>query len=83
MNEADTCRKQRFSLGQRVMILRPNKTSILTTFLLYQLLSPLVQEDQIVPLCTGAASPHPSRGSFDHGASALFRNTHFIGTVLT
>jgi type I restriction enzyme S subunit len=53
---------QRFSLGQRVMILRPNKTSILPTFLLYQLLSPLVQEDQIVPLCKGSASPHLNIG---------------------
>jgi type I restriction enzyme S subunit len=49
---------QRFSLGQRVMMLRPNPARVLPRFLLHQLLSPVVQEDQVVPLCKGSASPH-------------------------
>lgn len=55
--------RQRFSLGQRVMILRPNRERIVPRFFLYQLLSPLVQDDQIVPLCKGSASPHLNIGS--------------------
>src|SRR5262249_13430787 len=35
---------QRFSLGQRVMMLRPNQDRIAPRFFLHQLLSPLVQE---------------------------------------
>ncbi len=50
--------EQRFSLGQRVMMLRPNPHKVMPKFLLHQLLSPLVQEDQILPLCKGSASPH-------------------------
>jgi len=53
---------QRFSLGQRVMILRPNRTRILPKFFLYQLLSPLVQEHQIMPFSKGSASPHLNIG---------------------
>lgn len=49
---------QRFSLGQRVMMLRPNTTAILSRFLLFQLLSPAVQDEQIAPLTTGSAAPH-------------------------
>lgn len=49
---------QRFSLGQRVMMLRPDPAKVLPRFLLQQLLSPQMQEDQIVPLCKGSASPH-------------------------
>jgi type I restriction enzyme S subunit len=54
---------QRFSLGQRVMMLRPNVTKILPQFFLHQLLSPLVQEDQIAPLSKGSASPHLNIGA--------------------
>ncbi|MGB6837479.1 MAG: restriction endonuclease subunit S [Dehalococcoidia bacterium] len=54
---------QRFSLGQRVMILRPNTTKVVPKFLLHQLLSPLVYNDQIVPLCKGSASPHLNIGA--------------------
>jgi len=54
---------QRFSLGQRVMMLRPNPTKVLPSFLLHQLLSPLVQQDQIAPLCKGSASPHLNIGA--------------------
>ncbi len=54
---------QRFSLGQRVMMLRPNTERILPRFLLHQLLSPLVQEEQISPLSKGSASPHLNIGA--------------------
>lgn len=54
---------QRFSLGQRVMMLRPNATKILPRFFLHQLLSPLIQEEQIAPLSKGSASPHLNIGA--------------------
>lgn len=54
---------QRFSLGQRVMILRPNQEKIVPRFFLNQLLSPRVQDDQIHPLCKGSASPHLNIGA--------------------
>jgi restriction endonuclease S subunit len=54
---------QRFSLGQRVMMLRPDTTKILPRFFLHQLLSPLMQEDQIAPLSKGSASPHLNIGA--------------------
>lgn len=54
---------QRFSLGQRVMMIRPNKDCILPKFFLHQLLSPLVQEEQIAPLSKGSASPHLNIGA--------------------
>ena len=54
---------QRFSLGQRVMMLRPNRRLVEPRFFLYQLLSPLVQEDQITPLSKGSASPHLNIGA--------------------
>jgi type I restriction enzyme S subunit len=49
---------QRFSLGQRVMMLRPNKEMVVPKFFLHQLLSPVIQEEQIAPLSKGSASPH-------------------------
>lgn len=54
---------QRFSLGQRVMMLRPNKDLVLPKFFLYQLLSPAIYEAQILPRCKGSASPHLNIGS--------------------
>jgi type I restriction enzyme S subunit len=48
----------RFSLGQRVMMLRPDTSRILPRFFLHQLLSPQVQQYQMAPLCKGSASPH-------------------------
>jgi type I restriction enzyme S subunit len=54
---------QRFSLGQRVMMLRPNTERILPRFFLHQLLSPQIQEDQIAPLSKGSASPHLNIGT--------------------
>ncbi|HNX49385.1 MAG TPA: restriction endonuclease subunit S [Thermoanaerobaculaceae bacterium] len=54
---------QRFSLGQRVMMLRPNLQQVDPRFFLYQLLSPQVQEDQIAPRTKGSASPHLNIGS--------------------
>jgi len=53
----------KFSLGQRVMMLRPDKGRILPRFFLHQLLSPLVQSEQIGPLCKGSASPHLNIGA--------------------
>ena len=49
---------QRFSLGQRVMMLRVNPTIMMPRFFLHQLISPAVYEEQIVPLSKGSASPH-------------------------
>ena len=49
---------ERFSLGQRVMMLRPDVTRVRPRFLLQQLLSPTVQDEQIAPLVTGSAAPH-------------------------
>jgi len=54
---------QRFSLGQRVMMLRPDKQRVLPKFFLYQLLSPMIQEDQIGRLSKGSASPHLNIGA--------------------
>jgi type I restriction enzyme, S subunit len=56
-------RGQKFSLGQRVMILRPNRDRILPRFFLHLLLSPQIQEQQIAPLSKGSASPHLNIGS--------------------
>ena len=54
---------QQFSLGQRVMMIRLNTNLINPHFFLHQLLSPQIQEDQIVPLSKGSASPHLNIGS--------------------
>jgi type I restriction enzyme, S subunit len=54
---------QRFSLGQRVMMLRPNSEIVLPRFFLFQLLSPLIQEEQIRPRILGSASPHLNIGA--------------------
>lgn len=54
---------QRFSLGQRVMMLRPKLSTILPKFFLHQLLSPQIQEDQIGSLSKGSASPHLNIGA--------------------
>jgi type I restriction enzyme S subunit len=53
---------QRFSLGQRVMLLRPDKKLVQPKFLLQQLLSPAIHEEQVVPLLKGSASPHLNIG---------------------
>jgi type I restriction enzyme, S subunit len=54
---------QRFSLGQRVMMLRPDRGQVLPKFVLHQLLSPVIQEDHIQPLSKGSASPHLNIGA--------------------
>jgi restriction endonuclease S subunit len=54
---------QRFSLGQRVMMIRPDVRRVVPRFFLYQLLSPPIQEDQILPLSKGSASPHLNIGA--------------------
>jgi len=55
--------EHRFSLGQRVMMLRPDQDKVLPKFMLFQLLSPTIQEDHIQPLSKGSASPHLNIGS--------------------
>ena len=54
---------QRFSLGQRVMMIRPNENLVLPKYFLYQLLSPVMYDDQILPRCKGSASPHLNIGA--------------------
>jgi len=54
---------QKMSLGQRVMQVRPDSRKILPQFLLYQWLSPVIQQDHIVPLSKGSASPHLNIGA--------------------
>jgi type I restriction enzyme S subunit len=49
---------QRFSLGQRVMMLRPDTSKVVPRFLLHQLLSPAIQNDQIQRHTKGSAAPH-------------------------
>lgn len=62
---------QRFSLGQRVMMLRPDKEQVLPKFFLYQILSPSIQEEQILPRCKGSASPHLNIGALKRFAFLL------------
>jgi type I restriction enzyme S subunit len=52
----------RFSLGQRVLMLRPDPKKVLPKFLLLQLLSPRIYEDRVLAACTGSASPHLNIG---------------------
>ncbi len=54
---------QRFSLGQRVMMLRPDRDKIDPRFLLYHWLSPLIYEDHIMSRMMGSASPHLNIGA--------------------
>jgi len=49
---------QRFSLGQRVMMLRPNHKIIDSQFLILQLMSPPVLRDQVLIGMTGTTSHH-------------------------
>lgn len=49
---------QRFSLGQRVMMFRPDKTKITPKFLFYQLISPPFHEDQVLHFIIGTTSRH-------------------------
>ncbi len=57
---------QQFSLGQRVMILRPKQQIVDPRFFVYQILSPVVRDDQIGPLSKGSASPHLNIGTLRH-----------------
>ena len=52
-------------------MLRPNPNRIVPRFFLRQLLSPLVQEEQIRPLCKGSASPHLNIGALKRFALRL------------
>ncbi len=72
---------QRFSLGQRVMLLRPDTSAVLPKFFLYQVLSPSVYEEQILPLCKGSASPHLNIASlriFRFLLPTLGEQTHIV-----
>lgn len=62
---------QRFSLGQRVMMIRPDQGKVRSKFFLYQLLSPTIQEDYISSLSKGSASPHLNIGALRHFPFAL------------
>ncbi len=53
---------QRFSLGQRVMLLRLDRARALPKYFLYQLLSPAIYDEQILALLKGSASPHLNIG---------------------
>lgn len=48
----------RFSLGQRVMLFRPNSKIVHPRFLMFQLMSPPVLQDQILEGMTGTTSHH-------------------------
>jgi type I restriction enzyme S subunit len=75
---------QRFSLGQRVMMLRPNTERILPRFFLHQLLSPQIQEDQIAPVSKGSASPHLNIGAlrkFDLGLPKLSEQHRIVSEL--
>jgi type I restriction enzyme S subunit len=54
---------QRFSLGQRVMMIRPDTCKVRPKYFLHQLLSPTIQEDHIRPLSKGSAAPHLNIGA--------------------
>lgn len=54
---------QHFSLGQRVMMIRPNCEVVMPKYFLYQLLSPAVYDEQIAPMSKGSASPHLNIGA--------------------
>lgn len=54
---------QRFSLGQRVMMLRPDRSKVVPKFFSHQLLSPVIQDDHIRMLSKGSASPHLNIGA--------------------
>jgi type I restriction enzyme S subunit len=51
-------RDERFSLGQRVMLLRPRRQRVLPRFLLHQWLSPRILDAEIAEKTKGSASPH-------------------------
>ncbi len=53
----------RFSLGQRLMLLRPDQKVVVPQFLLYQWLSPRIYCDQILDQTKGSASPHLNVGA--------------------
>jgi type I restriction enzyme S subunit len=53
------------------MMIRPDVRRVVPQFFLYQLLSPVMQEDQILPLCKGSASPHLNIGALRRFAFRL------------
>ncbi len=44
-------------------MIRPDKRIVMPKYFLYQVLSPAVYEDQIIPLSKGSASPHLNIGA--------------------
>ena len=73
---------QKASLGQRVMQLRPDKDKVLPRFLLFQWLSPRIQQEQIAPCMKGSASPHLNIGAIRH-FSFLLPSLDEQGRVVT
>jgi type I restriction enzyme S subunit len=55
---------QRFCLGQRVMMLRPNPIIVIAKYLMYQLISPPILEEQLRESMTGTTSRHLNIGKF-------------------
>ena len=75
---------QRFSLGQRVMMLRPDKSRVVPKFLLHQLLSPVIQDDHVLSLSKGSASPHLNIGAlrrFPFILPALSKQEELVATL--
>lgn len=50
--------EEKFSLGQRVMMFRPDTDQVEPKYFFYQLLSPYIYDHQIEPRIKGSASPH-------------------------
>lgn len=55
--------EEKFSLGQRVMMFRPDARQVIPKFFAYQLLSPFIYDEQIAPQIKGSASPHVNIGA--------------------
>jgi type I restriction enzyme S subunit len=55
--------EEKFSLGQRVMMFRPDTSRVEPKFFLFQILSPYVYEEQIALRIKGSASPHLNIGA--------------------
>lgn len=73
--------EQRFSLGQRVMMIRVNTDVVMPEFFLHQLLSPQIQESQIASSFKGSAAPHLNIGSlrkFDFILPPLHRQKELL-----
>ena len=66
------------------MMLRMDKEKVLPKFFLYQLLSPLIQDDHIAPLSKGSAAPHLNIGSlrkFPFRLPSLGEQSRIVGEL--